>query len=210
MKKLGNRGDSSRIIPVKQAGCYIGVSKSSSLSSLLARRWSWIEFKKKRLQKSISICTSSSVSLKLQNISKTTSSLQAQPLQIKESERPKIDCHFSQPLQVNLIIITITTLLYNLHRLVHHRHHSHKMVEGSLWSEVFLNRSVCFINPQILPPQLLKQAAFHQFRAKPSHITTHKPSGLISPCLRISSCPHVHRLLKTQHTNFSLYLEKRH
>jgi hypothetical protein len=83
------------------------------------------------------------------------------------------------------------------------------MVEGSLWIEVFLNRSVCFINPQIFTTAATKASCIHQFRANPSSslITTHKPSGLISPCLHISSCPHVHRLLKSQHTNFSLYFK---
>ena len=81
------------------------------------------------------------------------------------------------------------------------------MVEGSLWIETFLNRSVCFINPQIFTNAATKASCIHHFRAKPSLITTHKPSGLISPCLHISSCPHVHRLLKSQHTNFSLYFK---
>ena len=173
--------------------------KSSSLSSLLARRWSWIEFTKERLQESISICTS--VSIKLQTYPKLQVVFKPTPSNQRE-RAPQDWLAFLNPFKVTSIIITTTTttLLYNLHHLLVHHHHSHTMVEGSLWIETFLNRSVCFINPQIFITAATKASCIHLFRAKPSLITTHKPSGLISPCLHISSCAQIaqkptHKLL---------------
>lgn len=66
------------------------------------------------------------------------------------------------------------------------------MVEGRLWIEVFLNRSVCFINPQILPPQLLKQAAFIILGL------SHHSSPLTNPPVSyLHACTYPHVLMYT-------------